>query len=52
MSSHRDDYDHYKLLAEWSCATLAKHARDRRETVYSVDQFAAAATHDPLWNAA
>ncbi|MFN0056013.1 MAG: deoxyribodipyrimidine photolyase [Planctomycetales bacterium] len=52
MTSHRTDYDRYESLPDWSRATLEKHARDRREYVYSLEQFAASATHDDLWNAA
>ncbi len=52
MTAHRDDYDRYESLPAWSRATLEKHTRDRRVYVYSLDEFAAAATHDPLWNAA
>jgi deoxyribodipyrimidine photo-lyase len=52
MTAHRNDYDRYESLPAWSRATLEKHARDRRVYVYSLDEFAAAATHDPLWNAA
>ncbi len=52
MSSKRDDYDQYESLPEWAQATLAKHESDPREYVYSLDEFATAATHDPLWNAA
>ena len=52
MCSHREDYDQYGSLPEWSRQTLAKHARDRREHVYTLEQFANASTHDPLWNAA
>ena len=52
MSSHRDDYDQYESLPDWVQATLAKHEGDPREQVYSLDEFATAATHDPLWNAA
>lgn len=52
MSSHNDRYDQYESLPAWAQATLAKHASDRREHVYTLDQFAAASTHDPLWNAA
>jgi len=52
LTSHRDDYDHFESLPDWARATLEKHARDRREYVYSIDELAAAATHDPLWNAA
>ena len=52
MASRRDDYDQYDSLPDWSQATLKKHARDRREVVYTLDEFAAARTHDPVWNAA
>jgi deoxyribodipyrimidine photo-lyase len=52
MSSHCADYDRYETLPDWSRATLEKHARDRRNPLYSLHQFAAAETHDPLWNAA
>lgn len=52
MCSHRDDYDRYESLPAWALATLEMHAGDRREHFYALDQFAAAATHDPLWNAA
>lgn len=48
----RDDYEDYESLPEWAKATLAEHATDPREHVYSLDEFAAGATHDPLWNAA
>lgn len=52
MTSHRDDYNDYESLPDWAQATLAKHERDPRQFVYSLDEFAAAATHDALWNAA
>jgi deoxyribodipyrimidine photo-lyase len=48
----RSDYDRYDSLPDWARRTLAAHARDRREHVYTLEQFEAAATHDPLWNAA
>ena len=32
--------------------TLEKHLSDPRQYVYSLDEFAEARTHDPLWNAA
>lgn len=50
--SKRDDYERYDSLPDWAKATLAKHARDPRPIVYSRDELSAAATHDPLWNAA
>ncbi len=40
------------VLPDWAKATLRKHAGDRREFLYSLEEFEAAATHDDLWNAA
>lgn len=39
-------------LPNWARATLATHARDKRDPVYTADQFERALTHDALWNAA
>jgi deoxyribodipyrimidine photo-lyase len=52
MASHRADYDRYESLPAWAVTTLKKHAVDRRKHVYTLEEFAAAATHDQLWNAA
>jgi deoxyribodipyrimidine photo-lyase len=49
---HRPDHDRWESLPDWASSTLSLHARDRREHVYTLDEFANAATHDPLWNAA
>ena len=49
---HRPDYDRYESLPAWARKTLEAHTRDERTFCYSVDQFSAARTHDPLWNAA
>jgi len=43
--------DSLRALPDWARATLAKHDRDRRDPVYSREQFERAATHDTLWNA-
>jgi deoxyribodipyrimidine photo-lyase len=50
--AHRPDHAEYGSLPAWARATLAAHARDPRERVYSADDLLAARTHDPLWNAA
>jgi deoxyribodipyrimidine photo-lyase len=52
MSWQRDDYTRYESLPDWSKKTLADHARDRRQHVYSLEEFEASETHDELWNAA
>jgi len=49
---HRSDYDRYESLPNWAQTTLAAHASDPRPHLYSVEDLAAARTHDPLWNAA
>jgi deoxyribodipyrimidine photo-lyase len=52
MCSQRDDYDQYESLPTWAQMTLAKHSKDRRKHTYTLEEFAAADTHDALWNAA
>jgi len=44
--------DDYSALPEWARETLAAHAGDQREFVYTLEEFDAAETHDELWNAA
>jgi deoxyribodipyrimidine photo-lyase len=48
----RDDYEDFGSLPAWAQATLAAHTDDPREHCYSLADFAAARTHDPVWNAA
>lgn len=55
---NRDGYDKLEGLYpqydnnSWAQKSLAIHAGDPREYVYTRAQFEAAVTHDPLWNAA
>jgi deoxyribodipyrimidine photo-lyase len=42
----------YPTLPAWARLTLEKHQSDRRPHVYDVETLEAAATHDPVWNAA
>ena len=46
------DYDNFNGFHEWAQKTLNEHRFDRREYLYTQEQFEKAATHDPLWNAA
>jgi len=48
-SSHYDSPD---CAEPWAKQTLAEHARDEREYLYSLAELEAAKTHDDLWNAA
>jgi len=45
-------YDSYDALPPWTKSTLNFHRRDKREYVYSLEEFEQARTHDPYWNAA
>lgn len=49
---HRSDVDQLSALPAWAQATLAKHAKDPRPERYTLAELAAAATGDPVWNAA
>lgn len=44
-------FDSLAALPDWVQVTMAKHAGDRREYLYTPEQFEWARTHDPLWNA-
>jgi deoxyribodipyrimidine photo-lyase len=46
------DYDRYEALPEWTRRTLAAHAGDRRDPLYSAEELESAATTDRYWNAA
>jgi deoxyribodipyrimidine photo-lyase len=46
------DYDRYESLPTWARSTLALHAGDEREHLYTLEEFEGGRTHDPLWNAA
>jgi deoxyribodipyrimidine photo-lyase len=52
FAAHRGDYDKYESLPDWVKGTLAEHAADERDHLYSLQEFETARTHDALWNAA
>lgn len=45
-------YDDFQGFPDWAKKTLDEHRKDKREYLYSLEQFEAAQTHDGLWNAA
>lgn len=47
-----DTYDSIECAEPWAQKTLAEHARDRRDPVYTYEQLERGETGDPLWNAA
>ncbi len=52
MSHQVDNYTAYESLPAWALKTLGAHEKDDRPYIYSVEEFEAADTHDPIWNAA
>jgi deoxyribodipyrimidine photo-lyase len=46
------NYDSPECAESWAKKTMAEHAKDEREHVYTLRQFEEARTHDDLWNAA
>jgi deoxyribodipyrimidine photo-lyase len=43
--------DSLQALPDWARETMRRHRRDHRPTMYTLEQFERAATHDDLWNA-
>jgi deoxyribodipyrimidine photo-lyase len=49
---YNEAYDRLEGCERWARQTLRQHRFDARPHLYTADRFEAAATHDPLWNAA
>jgi len=49
---YQKDYDNFNGFPNWAKATLLEHLNDKREYIYSLEQFENAKTHDIYWNAA
>lgn len=49
---YNSNYDSFDGIPNWAKDSLNKHRLDRREYIYTINQFEDAATHDSLWNAA
>ncbi len=49
---YNDDYDQTSVFPGWAQKTLATHASDPREYLYTAAGLEQAQTHDELWNAA
>ena len=49
---YNDRYNTFACLEPWAKKTLNLHRGDKREYVYTFEQFEKAQTHDPYWNAA
>jgi len=46
------EYDNFQCAEPWALKTLAEHAHDRRNFLYSRSDLESGQTHDELWNAA
>ncbi len=49
---YNEKYDSYKGFPAWAHDTLHKALSDKRQYVYTREEFEKATTHDDLWNAA
>ena len=49
---YEKNYDYFEGFHPWAQKTLNEHRNDQREYLYTVEEFEAGETHDPLWNAA
>ncbi len=49
---YNPDYDRFEGFPEWARQTLNAHRKDKREFLYSQEEFEFARTQDELWNAA
>jgi deoxyribodipyrimidine photo-lyase len=48
---YNHNYDSFNGFPSWAQKTLNHHRLDKRDYIYTKDQFDSASTHDDLWNA-
>ncbi|AKB38388.1 Deoxyribodipyrimidine photolyase, type II [Methanosarcina siciliae C2J] len=48
---YNPEYDSSESFPDWAKKSLNAHRNDRRKYIYTLEEFEAAKTHDPLWNA-
>ncbi len=46
------NYDSFDGFHQWAKESLNKHRKDKRDYIFSLEEFENAKTHDDLWNAA
>ncbi|MCB0370093.1 MAG: deoxyribodipyrimidine photo-lyase [Bdellovibrionales bacterium] len=49
---YNTNYDNFDGFPDWAKTSLNQHRKDKREYVYTLEEFELAKTHDNLWNAA
>jgi deoxyribodipyrimidine photo-lyase len=48
-----DNYDKFEHMTDqWAYDTMEKHKNDKREYIYTTEEFESCSTHDKYWNAA
>ena len=50
--NYNEQYDSIKGVHNWALESLEKHKSDKRDYIYSIEEFEKAETHDEYWNAA
>ncbi len=49
---YNENYDNFLGFPDWAKKSLDEHRKDKREYIYTFEEFECGKTHDPLWNAA
>jgi deoxyribodipyrimidine photo-lyase len=49
---YNSNYDNFDGAKDWAKNSLRSHLKDKREYIYSLEEFENAKTHDKMWNAA
>jgi deoxyribodipyrimidine photo-lyase len=49
---YNPNYNQYEGIPDWAKKTLEEHKNDKREYIYTLEEFENAKTHDEYWNAA
>ena len=49
---YNPNYNQYEGIPEWAKQTLEEHKKDKREYIYTLEEFEKAKTHDEYWNSA
>lgn len=52
FARHVERVDSLNNLPNWARETLLKHAKDKRDPIYEMEELEEARTHDDIWNAA
>jgi deoxyribodipyrimidine photo-lyase len=52
FTKFNENYDSLQCLPNWTQETMRKHANDKRDYLYTVEELEQSKTHDEIWNAA